>query len=234
MPIQNQTSAKQKAKAASPGLGEQLAFLTRRKIASKDRAFMTEQLSLMLETGTSLHRALDSIQTQAENPAMRKLLGEIHQKVTEGKPFSRALADYPDVFDATYVNLVSAGEQGGFMHTALAQLLEMQEKREEIRTSIISAFSYPAFLIIFSIGVVIFVLVSVFPRFEDMFISIRDELPGSTVVLLALSQILRNYSQLLLLGLLGLLMLFRIWAASPPERRCSIASCCDFHWCETS
>lgn len=213
MPIQN-SKPTTKTKPA-PSLGQQLEFLSRRRIAAKDRAFMTEQLSLLLETGTSLHRSLDSIQSQAENPAMRKLLGEIHTKVTEGKPFSSALADYPDVFDATYVNLVSAGEQGGFLHTALSQLLEMQEKREEIRTSIISAFSYPAFLILFSIGVVVFVLVSVFPRFEELFISIRDDLPGSTVVLLALSQLLRNYSQLLLLGLLGIVVLFRLWAASP-------------------
>lgn len=217
MPIQ---ASQPENKDPTPGKSvSPLKFLTHRKISSKDRAFMTEQLSLLLETGTSLHRSLEAIQNQAENPAMRELLSEIHQKVTEGKPFSRTLADYPEVFDGTYVNLVSAGEQGGFMHTALSQLLEMQEKREEIRTSIISAFSYPAFLILFSIGVVVFVLVSVFPRFEDLFISIRDDLPGSTVVLLGLSQLLRNYSQVLLLGLLGLVILFRMWAASPSGKR---------------
>ncbi len=213
MPIQS--TNKKVEKDPSKDLGYQIQLLLQSKVNAKDRRFMTEQLSLLLETGTSLHAALHTIRDQAQTPALREMLNQIIDEVSEGKPFSRALAEFPDVFDSTYVNLVGASETGGFMHQVLTQLLEMEEKREEMKATLLSAFSYPAFLIFFSVGVVVFVLVSVFPRFEELFVSIHDQLPGSTVVLLAASQVLRSYGYVLAAGLVGLLLLLKAWMASP-------------------
>ena len=98
---------------------------------------------------------------------------------------------------------MAANEGGGFLHQVLGQLLEMEEKREELRSTLISAFTYPAFLVSFSILVVIFVLVFVFPKFGTLFLAIKDELPATTVVLLALSDLLRDQWYFILAGLVG-------------------------------
>ena len=161
MPVEIKQPVKKEnaEKPASKSLGQLLKSLdTNATITSKDRMFFTEQLVLLLETGTSLHAALLALKTQADKPSMQQLIEDIMTDISDGKPFSFALSRHADVFDSTYVNLIAASESGGFMHEVLAQLLQMEEKREELRNTLVSAFTYPAFLIVFSISVVIFVL----------------------------------------------------------------------------
>lgn len=174
---------------------DQLAEILQGKgrVSDSDRMFFTEQLGLLLETGVSLHPALNALKQQTDNPAMVRLIDDVMSDVSEGKSFSHALARHKNVFPGTYVNLIAASESGGFMHEVMQQLLEMDEKREELKNTLISAFSYPAFLVLFSLGVVAFVLVVVFPKFADMFSSIRDQLPLSTLLLMTLSDLLTKH-----------------------------------------
>jgi type II secretory pathway component PulF len=170
------------------------------KAGPSDRMFFTEQLALLLETGESLYGALTTIVKQTENADMRKKVEKIAQDISEGQSFAAALQAHETVFPSTYVNLVAASEKGGFMHEVLQQLLHMDEKREQMRTTLVSAATYPMFLIAFSLAVVVFVLVVVFPKFGDMFASIYDQLPGTTKALMAASDLIRKYWILLMAG----------------------------------
>ena len=194
-------------------------FSFKQGISSKDRMFFTEQLALLIETGMPVHQALIMLQGQVTNPAMAQVLTEINEMLTAGNSLSHALQQHPDVFSSAYVNLVAASEGGGFMHEVLTQLLEMEEKREELRNTLVSAFTYPAFLVIFSLLVVIFVLVFVFPKFGTLFLAIKDELPVTTIVLLAVSDFLRHQWPLLLGALTGLGFLLARWLGSAGGRK---------------
>jgi type II secretory pathway component PulF len=180
----------------------------KRRASSADRMFFTEQLALLIETGESLYGALSAIVAQTENPEMRAIVERIALDISEGRSFAAALAEHDHVFSSTYVNLIAASETGGFMHEVLEQLLDMEQKREELRTTLVSAATYPVFLIAFSFAVVVFVLVVVFPKFGDMFQSIHDQLPMSTKALMAASDVMRQYWYLLLggIGILGVAM----------------------------
>ena len=171
--------------------------------STSDRMFFTEQLALLLETGESLYGALTTIVGQTENTRMRKIIEQVAQNVSEGRTFASALGEHDDVFSQTYVNLIAASEQGGFMHEVLQQLLDMDKKREELRNTLVSAATYPAFLIAFSLAVVVFVLVVIFPKFGSMFESIADQLPATTKVLMATSDILRQ-NWIFIVGGLGI------------------------------
>lgn len=158
-----------------------------------ERMFFTEQLSLLLETGTPLHGALIAIRSQLTNPKMIEVVDHLEEAVTEGNSFSQALAQFPQVFSGTYVKLVAAAEEGGFLDKVLIELVRMDEQREALRRTVSSALSYPGFLLAFSFAVIIFVLLVVFPKFADMFSSIRDDLPTSTLVLMNTSDFLINH-----------------------------------------
>lgn len=205
--LQSKPSAPSGA-AANPGAASflQQSLTGAASVSGKDRMFFTEQLGLLLETGTSLHAALEALHAQTPSGKLRDTLQALRGDISEGRSFSQALAQHPDVFSSNYVNLIAASEQGGFMHEVLYQLLEMEEKREQLRSTLVSAFSYPLFLVAFSIGVVIFVLMIVFPKFGTLFVSIADQLPATTKILMALSDGLRNYWPILLgaTGALGL------------------------------
>jgi len=217
MAIEYDVNPKKRAAKGSDGirLGESLRT---GRVSDKDRNFFTEQLALMLSTGTNLHASLLAIQQQASKPALRRLLETLARDVSEGRQFSAALASHPQVFSPTYVNLIAASEEGGFMAEVLDQILEMEEKREKLHDTLVSALSYPAFLLVFALGVVIFVLVFVFPKFSALFESIQDELPATTVFLMGLSDLFRLQWPLLLLGFAVLMLGIRYWARSAGGR----------------
>ena len=181
-------------------------------IGDSERRFFTEQMSLLLETGTPLQASLQAMQKQVENPAMHDLLEQLSDDIGQGMQFSSALAKHPEVFSTTYTNLVAASEEGGFMHEVLQQLLNLDEKREELRKTMVSALSYPVFLLVFALGVVVFVLVVVFPKFADLFSQIADQLPVTTKFLMAASDVLKHHWIELTVGLVIAIGGFKFWS----------------------
>lgn len=206
------------AATAKPASILQLSLTGTAPVSGKDRMFFTEQLGLLLETGTSLHAALEALHAQTPAGKLRDVLQALQGDISEGRSFSQALAQHPDVFSSNYVNLIAASEQGGFMHEVLYQLLEMEEKREQLKSTLVSAFSYPMFLVAFSIGVVIFVLMIVFPKFGTLFVSIADQLPATTKILMALSDGLRSYWPFVLGGIGAVGLGFLRWRSTQAGR----------------
>ncbi|MGI9288710.1 MAG: type II secretion system F family protein [Pseudomonadales bacterium] len=205
-----QTGAVQKT-AIGEGL---LASFSRGKFTTKDRMFFTEQLSLLLETGNSLIESLRSVAAHSQNPRLRGVIEQMIVEITEGNSFSAALQKHGDLFPTTYINLIKASENGGFTAAVLAELLEMDEKKERLDATLKSALSYPAFLMLFSFAVVIFVLIVVFPKFAEMFANIADELPLSTTVLMWLSDKMLDFWPFIIGGTAGLLFLAHRWLNS--------------------
>ncbi len=193
MPIElhqvvNEQETKLPAKPAATRL-----LLRRTGISPNDRRFFTEQLALMLETGANLHQALLMLREQNQQPAMAAIIEDLVEDVAGGRAFSAALSRHPKAFSTTYVNLVAASEGGGFLHEVLTALLQMEEKADELSSTVRSALAYPIFLSLFSLAVVVFVLVVVFPKFSVMFAKIYDQLPMTTIVLMHASDFLRSY-----------------------------------------
>jgi len=209
MPLEFETAPPiQDAAPVEPRAG---GLLTRRKVGTQDRMSFTEQLALLLETGMPLHAALNALRAQSENPAMRKIIGALAADVESGQRFSQALTRHPELFSTTYVHLVAASEGGGFMHEVLEQLLGEEQRREQLRSTLLSALTYPMFLAGFSVLVVIFVLVVVFPKFGDMFARIADQLPSTTIALMWFSDVLRLYWWQWLVGITALFFLTFRW-----------------------
>ncbi len=181
-------------------------------VTGKERMFFTERLALLLETGSPLHSSLEALQRQAPREEVRRVIGGILQDVTEGLSLSQALAREPAVFSRTYVSLIAAAEGGGFLPEVLQRLRDMDEKRQELQSTLIAAFSYPAFLILFSFAVIVFVLVAVFPKFSELFATILDDLPVTTRGLMAASDFLIHHWVPVLSGITGFALTTWVWA----------------------
>ncbi len=208
-----------KATAAPPvpatrPAGRRSLRLTGPSLKSSDRMFFTEQLALLLETGSSVHASLQALRNESQNPALTSIIDSLLSDVAEGRSLSEALSRHHGFFPHAYINLVAAGEHGGFLHEILAQLLRLEEKQAQTRSMLVSAFSYPAFLIVFSVAVVALILVYVFPKFGALFVAIKDELPWTTLALMSMSDVLRNYWWACLGGLAAGLVAFRQWLVS--------------------
>ena len=188
------------------------------RISSNDRRFFTEQLTLMLETGANLFEALKMLQEQSQQPAMAEVIEALLEDVASGRSFSAALAEHPEAFSTTYVNLVAASETGGFLHEVLAELLQMEEKAAELQSTVRSALAYPIFLSLFSLGAILFVLMVVFPKFAVLFAKIHDELPITTIALMHASNFLQSYWMPTIVALAAAAIVALRWGDSPRGR----------------
>lgn len=188
------------------------------KISMDQRMIFTERLSLLLETGVSLLEALKAMQLQTKEPLLSEIIESLVDTISEGKSFSFALEKHPEMFSNIYISLVLSAEEGGFLPEVLTQLYKMDEKNSQLRSSMVAALSYPAFLIAFSVAVVVFVLVVIFPKFEALFVSIHDQLPISTIFLMALSSFVRNYWILIIISLSIAGWGGNLWMKSQPSK----------------
>ena len=102
-------------------------------------------------------------------------------------PLSTAMAQHPEHFPLLMVNMIRAGEAGGFLDEALSRMARMYEADANLRAKIKSAMTYPVIVLIFSLllgtGVIIFIV----PVFERMFKNLGGKLPLPTQIMVTLS-----------------------------------------------
>ena len=146
------------------------------KIGPKDLTVLTRQLSILLEAGLPLVRSLRTLERQAKNPAVRKILGKVAASVEGGSGFSEALSQFPASFDNLYVNMVRAGEASGKLDLILSRLAMFREKAAKIAGKVKSAMTYPIIVLTIAIGMTIGLMVGIVPKFQQMF---NDMLGGA-------------------------------------------------------
>ncbi|MHB8773145.1 MAG: type II secretion system F family protein [Syntrophales bacterium] len=175
------------------------SFFTR--VSTKDVVVFTQDLSTLLEAGVPVDRALAILIDVAENARFKEIIRDILKSVQGGSYLSNALAKYPRVFSSFYVSMVRAGEAGGVLDDILKRLGAFLESAQDFKDYLKSAMVYPTFLV-FVGGVSIIVLLTfVLPKFSLIFSDMRQAIPVSTKVLLAISAALQAYWPIILASL---------------------------------
>jgi len=175
------------------------------KVSDKELVFFTSQLSLLMETGSSLTESLAAIEPQVSNSALREAVRGVSIDVQSGKMLSTAMAKKPKIFTTIYVSMMRAGEAGGFMVEMLDRLVQILKLKSGLTTKIKSAMAYPTVLTLMSVGVVIFMMTFVLPRFAALFEGKEAILPFTTLVLMAAANAMVGYWPFILVGLVALL-----------------------------
>ena len=164
------------------------------KINHKDLLFATRQISTLLDSGVTLDETLQAIAKEVDNKILSSALHSVRDEVLQGKRIDIALSSFPNIFDQTFCSLISAGDASGNLSSAFNNLADYLEEAAQIRQQVITAMTYPALLMVFSIGVVFGLLTFVMPQIVDQFVRAGATLPFLTRALMTLS----NYSFLIL------------------------------------
>jgi len=189
------------------------------KITGRVLENFTRLLSSLLAAGVPLSRALVILQKEAANPTAKAKWKEIYDLVVDGMSLADAMAKSSDTFPRVYVAMVEAGETGGFLDVVLAQIADFQGREKELRSKVMTALLYPVILLLLATGVLIFLLVFFIPKFQIMFAEFGGTLPLLTQIIVGISQTLRSYGLLLLLGLGLAGFMIRSWLVSAAGRR---------------
>jgi type II secretory pathway component PulF len=159
--------------AQAPRRSERLPFL--------------ESLHDLTSSGLSAGEAVRLLSTRIKEPRLRTLCAGVWERISEGAPLSRALGNYPEVFDSATVNLIQAGEATGSLNDTLARLIAHLVEQRELRSQLMSALAYPVFMVFVSGGVILFFLTFLLPRLQTLLSSLGGKMPTSTKLLIGAS-----------------------------------------------
>ncbi|MGL6315340.1 type II secretion system inner membrane protein GspF [Vibrio sp. WXL103] len=207
-----------RAKARKSSSAKKPAF--QRGISTPDLALITRQLSTLVQSGMPLEECLKAVSEQSEKPRIRTMLAAVRSKVTEGYTLADSLADYPHIFDELFRSMVAAGEKSGHLDAVLERLADYAENRQKMRSKLQQALIYPVVLVVFAIGIVAFLLAAVVPEIVGQFLTMGQDLPWQTEILLAMSDFIQEWG-LILLGVFVVLVYLARFALSKPSIRLS-------------
>ena len=187
---------------------EYLPFL-KQKVKGKDIVVFARIFSTMINAGLPLIQCLDLLATQEQNKTFSKIITSIKEDIEGGSTLSDALKKYPDIFDELFVNLVAAGESGGILDVILARLSGYMEKAMKLKSKVKGAMTYPASVLVISIGVVSLLLLKVIPVFQKMFEGMGGALPAPTQFLVNASQFMQDYFLHMIIAVAVIIYVFR-------------------------
>ena len=179
-----------------------------KKIARKDVAIATRQISSLIGSGIPLDKALQSIGKNS-NSKIGDLFNDIGTELQQGRQLHLILSDYPESFDQTYISLVAAGEISGNLVEAFKNLSEYLEDEISIKQKIFSALAYPILVIGFSVLVVIALLIFVLPQVTQQFIKSNIELPFLTSLMIFISNNIFIFVGVIFLLIMGSYFYYR-------------------------
>ncbi len=160
------------------------------KISLKELAVMSRQLATMINAGLSLLRALSILTEQTENKVLQGILGTVRNDVETGGSLSAALAKHPKVFPPIMINMVKAGETGGFLDKTLLSIAKNFEDDVKLNGKIKSAMTYPVVVFVIAILAATGMLLFIVPVFADMYDGLGGELPILTRMMASASDFL--------------------------------------------
>ncbi|MBI2797015.1 MAG: type II secretion system F family protein [Gemmatimonadetes bacterium] len=163
------------------------------KVTMRDIVIFTRQFSTMINAGLPLVQALDILSRQTESKALAEVTKTVVFDVESGNTVADALARHPKAFSDLYVNMVAAGEAGGILDTILMRLATFMEKNDALVRKVKGAMIYPGVIFSVAIIAVSVLLIFVIPVFQQMFASVKLELPVPTRIVIGLSKLLIGY-----------------------------------------
>jgi type IV pilus assembly protein PilC len=162
-------------------------------VGEKDIALFTRQLATMMKAGVPLLQSFEIVGKGASNPAVARLVLDIKTEVETGSTLAAAFRKYPLHFDALFCNLVAAGEAAGILETLLDRLAIYKEKILAIKSKIKAALFYPVAIVAVAFIITAVIMIFVIPAFKSVFASFGADLPGPTLVVMAISEYFVDY-----------------------------------------
>ncbi|MFN7834399.1 MAG: type II secretion system F family protein [Burkholderiaceae bacterium] len=163
------------------------------RIPEKEIVLIVRQLATMLKSGVPLAQSFElMIRSQTKKPN-KQLLTEIKSDIEVGNSLSSALKKHPRQFDRLFCGVLEAGEQAGMMDDMIDRLATYREKMLRLKARIKSALTYPTAVIAVALLVMSIILIKVIPVFKKVFADFNAQLPGPTLIVMAISDFMVAY-----------------------------------------
>ena len=167
----------------------------------------TRQLAILINAGVPILECLEILHKQEQNMVLKRVVKNVSIQVEEGKSLFDALSNQQG-FNKLYCSLVKAGESAGILDSILNKLAEFLEKQEKLKKQVKSALTYPVIVVIVGVLVIFGLMTFVVPQFVGMLQESNQEIPWVTQTVIDVSDFFRNYTLLLIAGIVAGSMFF--------------------------
>jgi len=186
-PVSGIRNLRSPGRSATPSRRQRLSFL--------------QALSDLTGSGLSAGEAVRMLSQRIQEPALRALCQGLWERLSEGLPLSRAMEEFPQVFDSSTVNLIQAGEATGSLNDVILRLIQHFTEQRELRQKLLTAMAYPVFICVLAVGVIIFFFFVLLPKIESLLTALGGKLPLATRLLIETSHFFISYGVFALLAL---------------------------------
>lgn len=188
------------------------------KVKPTEMITFSRQLALLLESGVGIIQALELLESQTTDKALKTVLIEVLHNLRGGKSLSAAMAKHPQVFSTLYCKMINVGEQTGALETVLRSLATYTERQTASVAKLKQAMMYPAIVFCLAIAVGAIMITVLLPPITDMFTKLGGELPLPTRILIGTMGFLESYGLFLFIGIVAFIIVGFLYGRTPNGR----------------
>lgn len=201
-----------------PGRFSLSISLKRKSLSQKELVNFTRQMATLLNSGLELDRCLGILFELGEQERSREVIRKIQESVHGGQTLAGALANHKDVFSPLFLNMVKAGETGGFLEKVFDRLAWYLENRAKLIETVRSAMIYPAVVLITGLAAILVLTTHVIPRFGAIFEKMGGELPFLARSLVSISEFVLGYWALITVFIIAAVVVLKGYIATESGR----------------
>lgn len=187
-------------------------------VTNEDLTLFCRQLATLLSAGVTMLKCLDIIAQQVASRKLFNVIKELQHLMEEGLSLHEAMAKHPKVFSELWVNLTESGEASGNLALVLGRLASSLERMEAFKRKVVSALIYPLILFLAGTVALLFLTIRIIPTFADLFKGFKLELPLLTRMLVVVSEFVRKFFFIGILGITAAGFIFRKYIATKNGR----------------
>ena len=212
--LANEQNAQKRGLSRDVDLGGLIGGVSKAEVAA-----FTRQLATLIKAGIPLPDALGALVEQISNVRFKSPVSEVRAAVNEGSSLGDSLAKHPKLFDELFVSMVRAGEVAGNLDEVLGRLADFLESSQKLKSKVQGAMIYPAVMVVVGTAIMALLMIKVIPNITDMFKQQGKTLPINTRMLIAFSDLVRNWWWALLMLAVFAGAAFARWRRSKDGRQ---------------
>lgn len=205
-------------RASEKGGGKQSILSSGATVKLSNLTLMIRQLATMIKARIPLDEALAAVIEQTEDQKLKSVMTQVKESVNAGRSFADSCRQFPRVFTPIFVSMIAVGETSGNLDLVLSRLADFSEAQMEMRTKIIGALSYPAFMMVCGLGITIFLFAFAVPKITEVFAGSNMALPALTVFMVRISDFLAAHWLLMILATVSTFFFFK-WYTNTTKGR---------------
>lgn len=190
-----------------------------KKVKTKHLVLFSRQLSTLVSAGVPIVQGLNILVEQIDSKGFKEVVIAVKADIEGGLSIADSMAKYPTVFDELYVGMIRSGETGGVLDIILERLSTYLESTARLMGKVKAAMVYPAIVSFVAVSITVFLLTVVIPTFKQVFTAFGGELPMPTQILINISEIMRQYILVIIIGFIVFVFLLRQYSKTEKGSR---------------